>query len=257
MRDRLADRTSALEHAKDQLIARAAADPSAVAAWPGGAVEGLAAFLRRYYRHVAPEDLVGRRVEQILAAAMAHRDLAVSRPQGTASVRVRTPEGEGHSVVEVVCDDMPFLVDSVTAELSRHGRAIHLVIHPQLVVRRDVTGRLLDICDASTAADAGPDCADAVVESWMHVDIDRETDSDERTALVADLERVLRDVREAVEDWPKMQSIALRLADEITDAPPAGLPAQEVTEACDLLRWLADAHFTFLGYRENALAAGE
>src|SRR5687768_12562126 len=54
-----------------------------------------------------------------------------------------------------------------------------------------------------------------------------------------------------------MQSLALRLADEITDAPPPGLPAQEVTEACELLRWLADAHFTFLGYRENALATGE
>ena len=79
----------------------------------------------------------------VLAAVVAHRELAGYRPQGTANVRVTTAdEGDNgllaHSVVEVVCDDMPFLVDSVTAELSRNGRAIHLVIHPLLVVRRDV-----------------------------------------------------------------------------------------------------------------------
>ncbi|HYJ77047.1 MAG TPA: hypothetical protein VEX89_00680, partial [Actinomycetes bacterium] len=159
MQDRQAERISALEHAKEQLIARASALPEAQQAQPPDAAEDdLLPFLRRYYRHVAPEDLVGRRVEDILDAPMAHRELAARRPQGTASVRVRTPDTEGHSVVEVVCDDMPFLVDSVTAELSRHDRAIHLVIHPQLVVRRDVAGDLLAVCDASTLAAAGPQC---------------------------------------------------------------------------------------------------
>ena len=141
---------------------------------------------------------------------LAHRELAISRPQGTATVRVSTPDAEDdsslppHSVVEVVCDDMPFLVDSVTAELSRHGRAIHLVIHPQLVVRRDVAGQLLEVCNASTAQGGGEG---AVVESWMHIEIDREPDEAERRrSSTADLDRVLRDVREAVEDWPKMRT---------------------------------------------------
>ena len=254
MQDRQAERTNALEHAKEQMIARAAALPEAHPAQaPDLAEDALLPFLRRYYRHVAPEDLVGRRVEDVLGAPMAHRELAARRPQGTASVRVRTPEVEGHSVVEVVCDDMPFLVDSVTAELSRHDRAIHLVIHPQLVVRRDISGNLLAVCDASTLADAGPACQDGVVESWMRVEIDRETDDEERDRLVADLERVLRDVREAVEDWPKMQAIAVQLADEVAGDPATGISPVDVSEASELLRWLADAHFTFLGYRANEL----
>ncbi len=256
MQDRQAERINALEHAKEQLIARALALPEAQQAQrPDAAEDDLLPFLRRYYRHVAPEDLVGRRVEDILDAPMAHRELAARRPQGTASVRVRTPDMEGHSVVEVVCDDMPFLVDSVTAELSRHDRAIHLVIHPQLVVRRDVAGDLLAVCDASTLAAAGPQCQDGAVESWMRVEIDRESDEEERNRLVADLERVLRDVREAVEDWPKMQAIAVQLADDIAGNPATGIPPQEVSEASELLRWLADAHFTFLGYRANELVA--
>ena len=85
----------------------------------------------------------GREPLDLYGAALSHRSLAGSRPQGTASVRVSTPPEGGHSVVEVVCDDMPFLVDSVTAELSRQGRAIHLAIHPTFVVRRDDRGTLL------------------------------------------------------------------------------------------------------------------
>ena len=254
--DRQAERVLALEHAKGALLDRAL---ELAAERPDVTVpaEDLAAYLHRYYRHIAPEDLVGRRVEDVLGAPLAHRELAASRPQGTASVRVRTPEDEGHSVVEVVSDDMPFLVDSVTAELSRHGRAIHLVIHPQLVVRRDIAGTLLEVCDATSLEDARDDCTDGVVESWMRVEIDRETDDEQRDLLVADLERVLRDVREAVEDWPRMQRIAVQVADEVADTAPPGMSAQEVAETGELLRWLADAHFTFLGYRENELVALE
>ncbi|MEI5528348.1 hypothetical protein WB388_48245, partial [Streptomyces brasiliscabiei] len=79
-----------------------------------------------------------------------------------------------HSVVEVVTDDMPFLVDSVTNELTRQGRGIHLVIHPQVVVRRDVTGKLIEVLKAPPAAADLPH--DAHVESWIHVETDRESD---------------------------------------------------------------------------------
>ncbi len=149
-----------LEQAKAEILERAAAvDP------PHGDL------LRRYYRHVAAEDLFDRDPEELLAAVLAHRELAVHRPQGRVLVRVTTAEADDadvraqHTVVEVVCDDMPFLVDSVTAELSRHGRAIHLVIHPQLVVRRDVTGQLLDAAiprrpppRSATAPSSSPGC---------------------------------------------------------------------------------------------------
>ena len=49
---------------------------------------------------------------------------------GMPKVRVYNPEFEqhgwrtGHTVVEVVTDDMPFLVDSTTMELSGHGPTV-------------------------------------------------------------------------------------------------------------------------------------
>ncbi|MBV9022361.1 MAG: NAD-glutamate dehydrogenase, partial [Streptomycetaceae bacterium] len=253
-----------LDEAKAELLARTArvAENSPGGQQPGQGLdeEAVQAFLQQYYLHTAPEDLLDRDPVDVYGAALSHYRLAETRPQGTANVRVHTPTVEengwtcSHTVVEVVTDDMPFLVDSVTTELSRQDRAIHVVIHPQVVVRRDVTGKLLEILDyAAPSSAVGPELPhDGIVESWIHVEIDRETDRNDLKQITTDLRRVLSDVREAVEDWTKMRDAALRLADELAAAPPP-LPEQEVGEAWELLRWLADDHFTFLGYREYEL----
>jgi glutamate dehydrogenase len=256
-----------LDEAKAELLERAArvAENSPVGGHlPTGTTdestpdrETLLAFLQRYYLHTAPEDLTGRDPVDVFGAALSHYRLAENRPQGTANVRVHTPTVEengwtcSHSVVEVVTDDMPFLVDSVTNELTRQGRGIHLVIHPQVVVRRDVTGKLIEVLGAA-AGGALPH--DAHTESWIHVEIDRETDRGDLKQINSDLLRVLSDVRESVEDWDKMRDAAIRMADELPKEPVApDLRDLEIEEARELLRWLAADHFTFLGYREYSL----
>ncbi|UGY91732.1 NAD-glutamate dehydrogenase [Streptomyces gobiensis] len=261
-----------LDETKADLLVRAAqvAESSPTGSLPE---QGLAAdvgvYLQRYYLHTAPEDLADRDPVDILGAALSHYRLAQDRPQGTANVRVYTPTVEEngwtctHTVVEIVTDDMPFLVDSVTNELTRQGRGIHIVIHPQVIVRRDVTGQLLEVLDAgrdplSPAAathrhDQLP--PDAVTESWIHVEIDRETDPADLQQITADLRRILSDVREAVEDWKKMRGAALRIADELPRESTDEVTEPEIDEARELLRWLADDRFTFLGYREYELAS--
>ncbi|MFG2676662.1 NAD-glutamate dehydrogenase [Streptomyces sp. NPDC048445] len=290
-----------LDEAKAELLARAAkvADNS-----PGGGVGGpggsprvhvaatgadngdgagqerpgqdvLLAYLQRYYLHTAPEDIGGRDPVDVFGAASSHYRLAENRPQGTANVRVHTPTVEEngwtctHTVVEVVTDDMPFLVDSVTNELSRQGRGIHVVIHPQVIVRRDVAGKLIEVLTDGAGVSTGPQNGrknakgakdakaelphDALVESWIHVEIDRESDRADLQQIQADLLRVLSDVRETVEDWEKMRDAALRIADDLPGEPLDDLADDEVNEARELLRWLAADHFTFLGYREYEL----
>ncbi|MFJ9829346.1 NAD-glutamate dehydrogenase [Streptomyces sp. NPDC101160] len=218
-------------------------------------------YLQRYYLHTAPEDLSDRDPVDVFGAALSHYRLAENRPQGTANVRVHTPTVEengwtcSHSVVEVVTDDMPFLVDSVTNELSRQGRGIHVVIHPQVTVRRDLTGKLIEVLSKEPAGELPHD---ALLESWIHVEIDRETDKADLKQITNDLLRVLSDVRETVEDWEKMREAALRIADGLPEEPVASdLRPTEVEEARELLRWLADDHFTFIGYREYELVNGD
>jgi len=211
-------------------------------------------LLSAYYRHVAAEELGERDAEDVYGAAMSQYRLAEKRPQGTAAVAVSTPvvgehgwSAAGHSVVEIVTDDMPFLVDSVTMHLAQRDHGIHLVIHPQLGVDRDVAGALRGICEVAEGADT------AGAESWMHIEIDRIDDVERAARLEQGLREVLRDVREAVEDWAKMQARALEIVDELTSDPPP-LDEIEVSEVAELLSWLAGEHFTFLGYREYTLS---
>ncbi|MGH8828141.1 MAG: NAD-glutamate dehydrogenase, partial [Jiangellaceae bacterium] len=216
------------------------------------------AFLRRYYRHVAAEDMVDRDPIDVFGAAASHRRVAQQRPQGRSVVTVYTPTvaehgwASGHTVVQVVTDDMPFLVDSITMALSEHEHGIRLVVHPQLVVRRDITGELLEVSDFGVNDPRLATTPDAMVESWMHVEVDRVDDLSEHKRIETLLAAVLRDVREAIEDWERMSQRAVEIADELggSEIP---VPEGEVEEAQELLRWLADDHFTFLGYREYLL----
>jgi glutamate dehydrogenase len=220
----------------------------------------LREFLTHYYRHVAVEDLRERDPADLVGAALSHRQLAGFRPQGVATVRVFAPTvdehawSSGHTVVEIVTDDMPFLVDSVNAELSRLDQGIHLVVHPQVVVRRDVTGHLLEVLDAPVSGLVRAELPrDATVESWTHVEIDRVTQHEELELVATNLRRVLEDVRVAVEDWPRMREQTRVIAQELADDPPPGIGDEEIEEARRLLGWLADEHFTFVGYREYRL----
>ncbi|GAB3859440.1 NAD-glutamate dehydrogenase [Micromonospora andamanensis] len=214
-----------------------------------------ATLVGRFWRFAPDEELIGFTAEEMLDAARAHRELARQRVPGELKLRIHSPDAEQHhSVIEIVTDDMPFLVDSVTALLNTHHLDVHLLVHPLVVVRREPLGRLVEV-----AADVEPDDAISgdLVESWMRIEIDPVRDPEERDKLRRELQRVLTDVREAVEDWPKMRQRALAFADELAAArtsdnrPP--VPEKDITDSVELLRWLAHDHFTFLGYREYRL----
>ncbi|MBV2362119.1 NAD-glutamate dehydrogenase [Streptomonospora nanhaiensis] len=226
---------------------------------PGGP-DGTRRFLGFYYRHVAVEELREREPAEVCGPAAAHLAFARHRPQGRAKVRVYTPTREhdgwdnGHTVVEIVTDDAPFLVDSVTMELDRRGIGYAVVIHPQLRVARDVAGHLREI---EPGPDFDPDGLVPLQESWMHLEIDRRPDPTAQKELAADLERVLADVHNVDEDTDRMRRQARLLADELertADSIAAGgVDPAEIRESVAFLRWAADRHFHFMGYREYSL----
>ncbi|HET7734690.1 MAG TPA: NAD-glutamate dehydrogenase [Nocardioidaceae bacterium] len=246
------------EEQKSDLIGRAAELAASRKGTGGPPQDTIKQFLTFYYRHVSLEDIALRAEVDLYGAAISQYKLAGQRPQGTANIRAFTPSvsengwsAEGHTVVEVVTDDMPFLVDSVTMELTAQGRSVHMVVHPQLFVRRDVTGALQEVfCD--DALGRPEDAHDIFRESWMHIEVDRETEPEELDRIVSSLQKVLVDVREAVEDWERMRAKAREIEVELGERPPP-LPEDEVQEGRALLRWLAEDHFTFLGYREYRL----
>ena len=177
--------------------------------FPESEAPAVERFVRQYYRWVPAEDLADRSPLDLYGAAVAHWKEMLQRQPGEIKVHVFNPDIEQHgwqsthTVVEIVTDDMPFLVDSVTMELARQGHPIHLVIHPVIEVRRDEQGHLVDVLE--TGHDDGHQ---AVPESVLHAEVAREPDRAEREQLRADVERVLREVHAAVHDWHAMRGRA-------------------------------------------------
>src|SRR5579884_526896 len=219
---------------------------------PGDQAGSCEAFVRQYYHWVPPEDLADRSQLDLYGAAVSHWNLAAHRLPGEVKLRVYNPDAERHgwqsphTVLEAVTDDMPFLVDSVTMELSRSGYGTHLVIHPVIRVLRDADGNLIGV----THPGSGP--ADSRPESILHVEIDRETDDARLAELTARVERVLADVTAAVADWQPMRRRAEALIDELGEGR-APISERQLEEAESFLRWLTENRFTFLGYREYDL----
>ena len=212
----------------------------------------LGPFVQAYYRGVDEADLRAGDPGALAAAAASHLRFGAVRKPGRALVRVFNPDlsrdgwQSPRTVVEVVTDDMPFLVDSLAVVLNGCGLSIHTMVHPVLAVRRDRAGRL--------AAAAG-ELADGKPESWQHIEVDLTRDAAQLEQVRARIETTLDDVRVSVEDWPQMLAGARRIADELRDGLP-GVGKAETDEAAAFVDWLADNHFTFLGYREYRLARG-
>ncbi|MGX1160371.1 glutamate dehydrogenase [Arthrobacter sp. SLBN-100] len=229
------------------------------------AIEGLEGFLGDYYEHLAEEDARAYPADVLTARAVGHRGVASIRKPGHANISIH--DEEDSSVVFVVTDDMPFLVDSVNAELVRQHAAIRLVVHPLFVAARNTeTGELakvnkvpshIGISSGDTAA--MPSLSHLIaqgenasyMESWIAVEINRISDK-AKDSLLEGLGRVLNDVRAAVEDWPKMRQKALEIAENL-DKVANPVQIAELRQAQDLLHWLDDGNFTFLGYREYDL----
>ena len=153
-----------------------------------------------------------------------------------------------HTIVEVVTDDMPFLVDSVTAELNRRDLTVHLVVHPILRVRRDPSGRLEQLLEPGAPLD------DAWAELFIHVEVTRQADQ-ALAEIAAGIEAVLADVRAAVGDRFAMRAKLDEVINGFDQPAEPGIVEAEREEAGTFLRWLRDNHFTFLGYRALRLPA--
>ncbi|MEI8158299.1 MAG: NAD-glutamate dehydrogenase, partial [Burkholderiales bacterium] len=214
----------------------------------------LASFVAAYFDNTDPDELQARGPSTLFAIASAHwRLLDVARPANTAKVRVFNPTlaEDGfvcdHTVVQIVNDNMPFLVDSVTMAINRGNRTAHWIVHPLMSVTRDVQGKVTGISRAAAASAMG---RHDPLESLIQVECDRIVSTADQLALAAELERVLGDVRSAVQDWQAMLERARSMA---AAASSSSLSASGRQEGVDFLRWLEDRHFTFLGARDYDL----
>ncbi|WP_321957066.1 NAD-glutamate dehydrogenase [Paraburkholderia bannensis] len=208
-------------------------------------------FLRHYYDFVDAEDLRSRSIADLYGAAMAHWQTAQRFVPGTERMRVYNPilEQHGwhsdHTVVEIVNDDMPFLVDSVSMAVNKLGLALHSAMHPVFRIWRGPDGAITRV----DVGGAGADDGQSQLASFIHFEIDRCGDAAKLEELRHDIAKVLGDVRASVEDWPKIVEVAR----ETIKTMKARESSAEDIESRAFLEWMVADHFTFLGQRDYAL----
>ena len=217
-----------------------------------GSLEPSETFLAEYYAQVPPEDLRSYSPETLRARARHHLKVALSRTPGQAAVGILTELDA--SVVAVVTEDIPYLVHSVTAELTRDDTSITLLVHPGFRVLRDpVSHELLEVCLGTSAEGASGGAAPeaAATEVWLGAEIGRLPDAAAVRELTENLQRVLDDVRVVADDAAAIRGKVAEAAASTDGFPRAVVPPPE--ELSELLRWLDDGNFLFLGYAEFEL----
>ncbi len=215
---------------------------------------GLAARLRSTWQLVLPrEDWQSLDAAAVRAAVDGQLQFGARRRRHQTLLRVsaapaRPLRAPGGAIVELVTDDMPFLVDTLGMTLAQAGLSIRMIVHPVLRVQRDRSGRLLGLAAEGQSEDGQR-------ESWQYLQIDPVGDEGECRQLQRRLRAALADVRSACTDWMRMRNAVLKLCAQLSRQPPP-LPADVIAESRALLQYTEAHHFTFLGYRESRLRVG-
>src|SRR5271156_1372756 len=215
---------------------------------PPKAMRGLdwPRFLQAYYANVDAEDLAVREPAELAGTALSHLMFA-RRRRRSALVRVFNPTlrehgfSSPHTVIEMVNDDMPFLVDSINLALTQRALTLHFLTHPIFAVTRDGSGTLLSLQERGEASKdkRQPAGKKPRLESFQHIEVDRIVDPAALQSLTAQIERSMRDVRVACADWGKMRGATRQVAQELS-LMSGKLDAGDLSEAVALLAWMED-----------------
>ncbi|WP_028294353.1 NAD-glutamate dehydrogenase [Oceanobacter kriegii] len=207
--------------------------------------KALGKFADLYYANAAVDELLARPVADLYGATLSTWHFVQNRQPGEAKIRVFNPDHENHgwqsmhSVVEVVCDDVPFLVDSVRMQLNARQMSLHAIQYCVLHASRDKDHNLKSNIDwAKPGKSKTP-------EAILYIEFDHHSDKDVLQRLTDALHSVLEEVTCCVEDFPKIVERATEVANQLKQSK-----AEQSKEAEAFIRWLSENHFTFLASDE-------
>ena len=208
----------------------------------------LVNFANYFFAHGNASDFLEYEPRDIAAIVRSAFEFRHKRQPGRSKIRIFNPElkrdgwRDPHTVIEILNDDMPFLVDSVLDELAESSTSIFLLLHPVEKIKRQVKSGTI------SSTDKGSNVAR---ESFIHIHIERISSASERAELMKRLEIVLKEIRLVVIDWQAMMDRVRKVIDEYKEVPPP-IPVDELAECLEFLNRLVDGHFIFLGIRQYA-----
>ncbi|PIE24235.1 MAG: NAD-glutamate dehydrogenase [Neptuniibacter caesariensis] len=218
---------------------------------PKSRADALVDFASLYYASAPENDLLEWNLEDLYGSTLACWQFIQQRKAGQVKVRVFNPDIEQHgwqsthTVIEVLQDDMPFLVDSLRMELNRRNLTIHAIHSAVVSMKRDGEGELESVLKKNSRAKGSHP------ESLVSIEVDRHTDKNDLHELEQALRNILEDVSIVVADFNPMVERCDQLAEAFAKSVK-GYEDDTISEVHDFISWLKE-HFTFLGYDEYKL----
>lgn len=221
---------------------------------PDGLARQAAFFSDVYFKRMPLANL-NRETPAVFAGMVSGQlEFMQRRKHGELLIRVFNPDQDSdgwdcpHTIVEIVNDDMPFLVDTANMVMQELDLGVHLIIHPVLNVERDVKGVL-----KAFQPKAGKQ---SEAESFIHIHIDKQTDPALLASVKSRLKSRMAKVRTTVADWQAMkEGLEVAIAEFGRNAPDL---SEDVRKECiDFLNWLDNDHFMFIGARTYDIVQGK
>ena len=214
----------------------------------------LAKFARDFYGSVSMDDLADRIPSDLYASILSLWNFIQQKGKTGSKLRVMNPDFEKHgwqskhTIIEILNNDMSFLVDSVRMELNRLGLTTHLVIHLPLEITRNDKGKITQVTRATAKSKN--------IETPMYIEVDRQSDEKKLNYIKEQILSILNDVQLVVSDWAPIKK---KLSETITELKNTKAPIDkaEQKEAIEFLNWISNNHFTLMGYSENKIVAVE
>ncbi len=197
----------------------------------------LLGFFRALYANAMPEDINRYGPEALAALARVVFARVTERKQGESLVSLLLPREEtkdysrNESLLVAANDDMPFLFDSLMAEMNARGLRVRAAFHPIIPMAAGLTSVIVLVLDPIMG-------------------------EERRAAIIDGAKNVFAQVRVAVRDWKQMVSRLSETTAALKTYPPR-IPGEELAESVAFLEWLGDNHFTFIGARDYAYRNGE
>ena len=208
-------------------------------------------FVKAFYASGSPEDIAERNVIDLYGAIISYWHFMNSKKPNESKIHVYNPQFEqhgwqsAHTVIEVISEDMSFLVDSLQMWLNNQGYTVHFMLHAGgLDISRDESGKI----EKFKVVQPGSDPA-ILKEACLYFEINKQSDPQVLNIITQGLESVIVDVALVVKDWPAMKN---KMAGSIEEAKNYILnnKLEKYAEYIEFLEWTIKNHFTFLGYQK-------
>lgn len=215
-------------------------------------------FIRAYYGRLSGQDYDATRSQDYCDLALKHRAFAEVRAPNQTLVDIFNVGGNAdalstraipaRTVIHVITEDQPFLIDSLLIRLNAHHLTPRHTLFPLYVVTRDARGTAVEYQPFQSLQQV--EAKDVMGEYFIQFIIEY-IPAAQHAQLATDLHKVIADLGDVVGDWQTMRQHTTTYADKLVAKPTETTSAiSELAEYGALLHWLADHQFTFLGYCE-------